>query len=910
MDNEPEIRGQAEQHGSSAGKPPLRKPATRRPVPAASPPATTPPPAAEFAFDASANSSSVSARLGKKVPPLPKPVLLGGGICCLVVILGMGLLFLAGGDTNVALRPIPDQQVAESDTLQLVVETDAPEGREPTWRFSLENAPEGARIDEKTGEISWTPTEKQGPGWYEPVVCLEALGSKKPLDKKTIRIVVDEVNQPPTIAPIEPMSVKAGQTLAFKVQAKDPDHPAERIGFRLGGEVPRTASMDARSGQFRWHATGARPGTVQRFTVRVGELTPGGLVGSREFSVRVTGVAPEPPVVASRPSPPKTDMADNRPSPRPSRPKPVAPPPVAPPPVVPKKDVPPPSPDESETALREFEQAIIDLHKDKKLFVGSEYGPLRKLYADRFARENKDAIEQGLEGDGKTLLGYFKDHPEIRDEFFTAIDPRADNIPAAVRLFAGLVAAFPERFPAYANLAIATAITWDGGSRTVYDYRHHAARAKAPMPKEELAAVENFQYLVEAEHFMQGRVRFLPWEFLIHVVNHKTPLAERKWSMGNYMQRRVMFGQCYKDVPYDMEMLETKNARAKLNGKPYTLGNIRQHGGVCAHQADFASRVGKSIGVPAEYVRGESAFGEHHAWVMWVELKNVSKTSIAFTLESFGRYRNDKYYVGQLRNPQTGKQLTDRQLELRLHTVGVNWRAKRQADMLMAAYPMLRDRMKMDVAEQLFFLNQVMQLSPGNEDAWRAVAKMSRDGTIGVEHNKTMRVTLDRLFNTFAMFPDFTWEIFDDLIAYLDISKQRAKLYGRLVMLYEQSGRPDLACEARLKYADFLIAEGRYEEVIEGLAFTIKKFPSEGRYVPRLLDKLEEVCTKAGGKQDQLLQFYKQFLPLIPQQRGSRASPYCIKMYKRAVARFREANQPRAVTMLESQLARLQAGSN
>ena len=84
-------------------------------------------------------------------------------------------------------------------------------------------------------------------------------------------------------------------------------------------------------------------------------------------------------------------------------------------------------------------------------------------------------------------------------------------------------------------------------------------------------------------------------------------------------------------------------------------------------QADYAARVGKSIGVPAEYVRGESNSGGLHAWVMWVELRTVTKTSIVFSLQSHGRYRTDHYYVGTLQDPQTGRRITDRELEIIMH---------------------------------------------------------------------------------------------------------------------------------------------------------------------------------------------------------------------------------------------------
>ena len=83
-------------------------------------------------------------------------------------------------------------------------------------------------------------------------------------------------------------------------------------------------------------------------------------------------------------------------------------------------------------------------------------------------------------------------------------------------------------------------------------------------------------------------------------------------------------------------------------------------------QADFAARVAKSLGVPAEYVGGEANSGVLHAWVMWVEVKGVRKDAVAFSLESHGRYFGDNYYVGTLLDPEDGQTITDRELERRL----------------------------------------------------------------------------------------------------------------------------------------------------------------------------------------------------------------------------------------------------
>src|SRR5262249_236735 len=146
------------------------------------------------------------------------------------------------------------------------------------------------------------------------------------------------------------------------------------------------------------------------------------------------------------------------------------------------------------------------------------------------------------------------------------------------------------------------------------------------------------KYVLDRQAKLKGLQQQLPWEFLIHTVNHKTPMDERTWAVTNYLKRRSGIGTIYKDIVYDTEMLRTKSEKCKLNGQPYTLPSIKEHGGVCAMQADFAARVAKSLVVPAEFVGGEANFGGLHAWVMWVEVKAVNKDAVTFSLESFGRY--------------------------------------------------------------------------------------------------------------------------------------------------------------------------------------------------------------------------------------------------------------------------------
>src|SRR5690606_29846792 len=110
--------------------------------------------------------------------------------------------------------------------------------------------------------------------------------------------------------------------------------------------------------------------------------------------------------------------------------------------------------------------------------------------------------------------------------------------------------------------------------------------------------------------------------------------------------------------------------------------------------------------------------GAGHAWVMWVELRSISPTGVGFSIESHGRYQDDNYYVGHLEDPQSGKRITDRDLERRLHAVGANTQGRRQAALAMKAWPIINEELKPEFEEQLAYLSQAMKLSAWNEAAW------------------------------------------------------------------------------------------------------------------------------------------------------------------------------------------------
>ena len=557
-------------------------------------------------------------------------------------------------------------------------------------------------------------------------------------------------------------------------------------------------------------------------------------------------------------------------------------------------------------------KSVVELYENKqKLFRPEAYPALRAYLASEFEEAYAaqiDAAWGGSDESSRAFRAFLKEHADIREELLIAIDPDHDRVEEVLALFRRLHETFPDRLADYASLAIATAVTWDQPN-VLWSYRglrKHAGALEGEPPAD---AVASFGFYVEAEPVMQGRVRFLPWEMLVHVVNHETPLVERQWALQNYLPKRVGIGKCYHDVPYDHGYYRIGPDAAKLKGQPYTLPVIRQIGGICGNQADFASRVARILGVPAASVSGVGRYGEGHAWVMWVELRRVTPAGIQFSLESYGRYRGDMYYVGHLKNPQTGQSMTDRQLEVYLHSVGISPRGRRQAAMSMRVYPRMREELSLNVDARLEYLAKVLDLSPFYDGAWRELASMvgEKEVQVSKKHRQRMRAVVDTLFRTFVPFPDFTWEVFADLVAIEEDAAKQNALYGQLIRMYEQAKRPDLAFRARMSLAKRLEEQDNAVAAANLLADGIQRHPDEGRFVPKVLDEVERLCRTIENGDQVLIPFLASFLPKIPQNRGRDPSKYCMQMYERAIASFQEAGRADLAARYQAELTKLKA---
>jgi hypothetical protein len=559
------------------------------------------------------------------------------------------------------------------------------------------------------------------------------------------------------------------------------------------------------------------------------------------------------------------------------------------------------------------ENEIIDLYKSGKLFDKAQYKAVRSAFARLFEEKHEALIRKAYGEDHEKLTAWLKARPDVKEDFYTALDERHDKLGPALVLFKTIWKEFPEQVEPYANVAIAVAVTWDDDRRGVYDYTGHQLRTKSTMPEKLTDALANFRYLTEDEKVFEGRVRHLPWEFLIFVVDHRTPIEERKWAQGYYQAARLHVKSMHQDVPYDHDMLKgelTKDSKLKpkLDGLEYTLKNIKERGGVCAQQADFAARVGKSVAVPSVFCWGESSYRGLHAWCLYVNIKQANKEKITFTLASDGRFVGfvkDAFYTGHVIDPKSGEQILDRDMERRLWVAGNDRAGKRQADLIMRAYPWLCKHLDLDVKARVAYLDQCLKVSAHNEPAWLTFAKLAKEGELDATQKQVVLSHLSSMNKTFADYPDFVWKVFDDLLTVQSDAKERAKLYETVVALFEHHGRPDLACDARLKIAQLWCEQEKWDKAAQGLTYTIHKFPSEGRYIPKLTLKLQEVAKHTKGGNDALAKLYIELVPaMILHYKEDAAGEYCTKMYDQGMQFMKENNLERYAAELKAQAER------
>ncbi len=157
-----------------------------------------------------------------------------------------------------------------------------PEGASVTFRLG-EGAPEGLRIDPRSGRVLWDVPPDQEPGDYFFDVVAQSEAFDEPLSVPVF-LTVEPSNAPPRFITPEKPSAIVGRPFRLSLRAEDDKTPPERLRFELE-EGPDGATIEGN--QLRWDVPeDFTPGSV-RFRVRVVDDGDPPQSTSSEFAVEV-----------------------------------------------------------------------------------------------------------------------------------------------------------------------------------------------------------------------------------------------------------------------------------------------------------------------------------------------------------------------------------------------------------------------------------------------------------------------------------------------------------------------------------------------------------------------------------------------------------------------------------------------
>jgi hypothetical protein len=156
-------------------------------------------------------------------------------------------------------------------------------------------------INPVLGDITWTPTEAQGPGVYTITVTVTdtnaaAINQKLFTVTNSFMVTVNESNSPPVLQAIANRSSHYGVPLSIQAVATDVDLPTNTLAFSLD-LFPSNMTINAASGLISWTPVLAQFGN-NTTTVRVTDNGVPAKFDTATFMVVVTG---SPPVLAISP---------------------------------------------------------------------------------------------------------------------------------------------------------------------------------------------------------------------------------------------------------------------------------------------------------------------------------------------------------------------------------------------------------------------------------------------------------------------------------------------------------------------------------------------------------------------------------------------------------------------------------
>ncbi|MBN2702944.1 MAG: hypothetical protein JXR23_01920 [Pontiellaceae bacterium] len=225
-----------------------------------------------------------------------------------------------------------------------------------------------------------------------------------------------------------------------------------------------------------------------------------------------------------------------------------------------------------------------------------------------------------------------------------------DKLPECMAILDQLATHDPEgRDPCF-KLILAMSVVWDEPRRP----RLHRQMGRNVLPYEpELE--KRYDYFKNLYESKQAKVAYddLVVSDLIFVVDTPVPVEELEWARENEGGSVNSWGKKYAMIEYDNARLQ-KEKFDWPNGD-YRLSSIKELGGICVDQAYYCVITARAHGIPSIFFDAIGSSGGH-AWFSYMRSPGKWELDI-------GRYENQNYTTGNAFNPQTGRSMTDHDIE-------------------------------------------------------------------------------------------------------------------------------------------------------------------------------------------------------------------------------------------------------
>ncbi|HMS55856.1 MAG TPA: Ig-like domain-containing protein [Fimbriimonadaceae bacterium] len=166
------------------------------------------------------------------------------------------------------------------------VDTDDPAN---TLTYSLVGEPSGMTINPTTGEVTWTPTEAQGPNSYTFTVKVTDDGTPNLSDEESVTVVVAEVNEA-AVAEDQTVNTNEDDDVDITLVATDTDLPANTLDYIIV-DAPLNGSLSGTAPNLTYTPNANWSGT-DTFTFKVNDGTSDSNIATVTINVASINDAP------------------------------------------------------------------------------------------------------------------------------------------------------------------------------------------------------------------------------------------------------------------------------------------------------------------------------------------------------------------------------------------------------------------------------------------------------------------------------------------------------------------------------------------------------------------------------------------------------------------------------------------